>query len=361
MRFKLNSDKRLSKLESGIITLGENMADTIEIVLPPKLFGFNSDDLICVFSVDTGKSCLGLRLPISRCDGKLIACGRLPGYLLSIDGSCRVELADGLGTVIKSTSLPFSAAAASDVETLYDSDTAPNDNAYEVFRGCDGKSAYELAVENGFSGSLAEWLDSLSVIMGKKIRSVAEVSRIDDTMVISYDDKSFDTFIISDGKDGIGISEIKQVAREDGCSSELIFTMTDGSQKTFLLFDGESGADGANGVSCTHAWNGTVLTVTSASGTTSADLKGEKGADGISPVFDITENESGYTVTITDKDGTRTVDVLSGVKGEKGDRGEAGADGADGYTPVRGTDYWTEYDKSEIKSYVDDVILSGEW
>ena len=35
--------------------------------------------------------------------------------------------------------------------------------------------------------------------------------------------------------------------------------------------------DGKDGVSATHTWNGTVLTITSASGTSSADLKGEKG------------------------------------------------------------------------------------
>ena len=31
----------------------------------------------------------------------------------------------------------------------------------------------------------------------------------------------------------------------------------------------------------THSWNGTVLTITSDSGTSSADLKGAKGDDGI--------------------------------------------------------------------------------
>ena len=40
-------------------------------------------------------------------------------------------------------------------------------------------------------------------------------------------------------------------------------------------------------------------------------------------------------------------------------------DGADGYSPVRGTDYWTEADKDEIKayirSYIDQAILGGEW
>ena len=29
--------------------------------------------------------------------------------------------------------------------------------------------------------------------------------------------------------------------------------------------------------------------------------------------------------------------------------------------PVKGTDYWTESDKAEIKSYVEEAILGGEW
>lgn len=44
---------------------------------------------------------------------------------------------------------------------------------------------------------------------------------------------------------------------------------------------------GSDGISATHAWSGTTLTVTSASGTSSADLKGEKGDD--------------YTLTEADK------------------------------------------------------------
>lgn len=43
---------------------------------------------------------------------------------------------------------------------------------------------------------------------------------------------------------------------------------------------GATGPAGANGVSCTHSWNGTTLTVTSASGTSSANLKGDKGDTG---------------------------------------------------------------------------------
>ena len=38
-----------------------------------------------------------------------------------------------------------------------------------------------------------------------------------------------------------------------------------------------------------------------------------------------------------------------------------GQKGEDGYTPEKGIDYWTEEDKAEIKSYVDDAILGGKW
>lgn len=47
-----------------------------------------------------------------------------------------------------------------------------------------------------------------------------------------------------------------------------------------------------------------------------------------------------------------------GIQGEVGPQGETGPAG---YTPVRGTDYWTAADIAEIKSYVDDAILGGEW
>lgn len=65
-----------------------------------------------------------------------------------------------------------------------------------------------------------------------------------------------------------------------------------------------------DGVSVTHEWNGTVLNITSASGTSSANLKGEKGDPG--------------------------------------------------YTPVKGIDYWTDEDTQEIKTYIDEVIAGIE-
>lgn len=43
---------------------------------------------------------------------------------------------------------------------------------------------------------------------------------------------------------------------------------------------GATGPAGADGTPCTHSWNGTVLSVTSASGTSSADLVGPQGPTG---------------------------------------------------------------------------------
>ena len=37
------------------------------------------------------------------------------------------------------------------------------------------------------------------------------------------------------------------------------------------------------------------------------------------------------------------------------------AEGKDGKTPQKGVDYWTETDKAEMKAYVDEAILGGEW
>lgn len=72
------------------------------------------------------------------------------------------------------------------------------------------------------------------------------------------------------------------------------------------------GKDGADGLSVTHAWNGTVLTLTSASGTTMTDLVGPQGE--------------------------------RGPKGETGDQGERGYSGVHvGSTnPPEGTNVWID-------------------
>ena len=107
--------------------------------------------------------------------------------------------------------------------------------------------------------------------------------------------------------------------------------------------------------------------------------KGDKGDAGVSPTVSITEITGGNRITITDVNGSHSADVLNGVKGDngvsathvwngtvltitsasgtssadlKGDKGDKGADGAAGYTPVKGTDYYTEADKNEMVQLV---------
>lgn len=50
-------------------------------------------------------------------------------------------------------------------------------------------------------------------------------------------------------------------------------------------------------------------------GIASGDFKGEPGNDGKSPVVTVTAIENGHRVSITDKDGTKTIDVLNGQTG----------------------------------------------
>jgi hypothetical protein len=65
-----------------------------------------------------------------------------------------------------------------------------------------------------------------------------------------------------------------------------------------------------------------------------------KGKDGFSPVVITSKQDGTTTVTITDAEGTKTATILDGEKGDKG------------YTPVKGTDYFTDADKTEIVAAV---------
>lgn len=97
-------------------------------------------------------------------------------------------------------------------------------------------------------------------------------------------------------------------------------------------FDGQDGADGytpvkgvdyfdgEDGVPCTHEWEGTVLKVTSASGTSSVDLRGPQGDKG----------EDGYTP----QKGVDYFDGEQGPIGETGAEGPQGPAGADGHSPI---------------------------
>ena len=53
-------------------------------------------------------------------------------------------------------------------------------------------------------------------------------------------------------------------------------------------------------------------------GIAAGEFKGEPGNDGKSPIVTVTDIENGHRVSITDKDGTKTIDVLNGQTGKTG-------------------------------------------
>lgn len=99
----------------------------------------------------------------------------------------------------------------------------------------------------------------------------------------------------------------------------------------------------SSGISAADATEGQVPTADGKGGWSWENQNGgsASGTDGITP--HIGENGNWY---IGDTDTGRP------------SRGEPGRDGA---TPQRGVDYWTDADKIEIKSYVDEAILGGAW
>ena len=209
-----------------------------------------------------------------------------------------------------------------------------------VFTTCDGStlSVGKIASSGGSNGNdgFSPTVEIIAIEGGTRI-IITDVNGPQSVDIMDGNDGEDGT----DGKDGTSVT-VKSVSESTADGGSNVITFSDGKTVTVKNGsagkDGEDGQDGSNGVSATHSWNGTTLTVTSASGTSSANLKGDKGDKG-------DPGEKGET----------------GETGAAGKDGANGKDGVDGKTPVKGTDYWTDADKAEIKSYVDDAILGGAW
>lgn len=62
---------------------------------------------------------------------------------------------------------------------------------------------------------------------------------------------------------------------------------------------------------------------------------------------------------VKNADGTWTdIPALIGPQGEQGPIGPEGPTGANGYTPIKGTDYFTEADKTELVADVEAIITT---
>ena len=135
-----------------------------------------------------------------------------------------------------------------------------------------------------------------------------------------YDANEVDGLIpdIKDGKDGVGIENIEtSISSEDNGLNPIVITLTDGTEYTVYTKNGSKGSQG-----------------------TSVKVKS---------VATSLEDDGNNIVKFTDGS---TLTIKNGSKGSQGEAGASGTNGKDGYTPVKGTDYWTNEDKAELKAMI---------
>lgn len=103
--------------------------------------------------------------------------------------------------------------------------------------GGSGASAYDIAIENGFEGTEAEWLESLK---GSDGTDGAKGDKGDkgDTGARGLKGDKGDA-----GADGVGIVDIAKT-NTSGLIDTYTITLTDGTTKTFVV---KNGADGSGG------------------------------------------------------------------------------------------------------------------
>lgn len=172
--------------------------------------------------------------------------------------------------------------------------------------GANGKTAYEYAQDGGYGGTEAQFTEKLANGFGGLhigsstppdtadvwVDPNGEPTTVED-WEFDMDDGTVETkaVVVTESEDATNGNKaaILRVRQADGLFAEipaLKGTKGEDGKDGANGKDGTNGKDGVNGidgkdgadgVSCTHSWNGTTLTVTSASGTSSADLKGAKG------------------------------------------------------------------------------------
>lgn len=177
---------------------------------------------------------------------------------------------DGFSPKVKAEQMEFGV-----VITIVDADgetSATLHHGANGEKGTDGKSAYQIAVEQGYQGSESDWLSSLK---GDKGNTGAKGNP---------------------GQDGAEGKSAYAIAVEHGYE--------DSEDEWLLSLKGEKGDTGERGEKGDTGLQGE---------------RGEKGdagvagKDGFSPIANVVKDGSVITITITDKNGTTTVTLTEGA------------------------------------------------
>ena len=161
------------------------------------------------------------------------------------------------------------------VITIVDADgktSATLHNGANGEKGTDGKSAYQIAVEQGYQGSESDWLSSLKGDKGEKGNTGAKGNP---------------------GQDGTDGKSAYAIAVEHGYE--------DSEDKWILSLKGEKGDPGDRGLQGVPGEKG------------EKGDAGVAGKDGFSPIANVVKDGSVITITITDKNGTTTVTLTEGA------------------------------------------------
>lgn len=189
----------------------------------------------------------------------------------------------------------------------------------EVTNGKDGeagKSAYEIAVDNGFTGNPAEWVASLAgkgvgLLGVQKVAPDGSLPEHIDTYAMNFSDGSVYTFTVENGvgKDGLGVKAIEKTGT-DGLVDTYTIILTDGGQIEYTVTNGARG-NGITSIDKT-ATEGLVdtYTITYTDGFTSqfTVVNGEKGDEG----------KTAYEVAVDNGFKGNEAEWLASLRGEDG-------------------------------------------
>ena len=173
------------------------------------------------------------------------------------------------------------------VITIVDADgetSATLHNGANGEKGSDGKSAYQIAVEQGYQGSESDWLSSLKGDKGEKGNTGAKGNP---------------------GQDGAEGKSAYAIAVEHGYE--------DSEEKWLLSLKGEKGDTGERGEKGDTGDRGLQGVPGEKGEKGDAGVAGKDGTDGFSPIANVVKNGSVITITITDKNGTTTVTLTEGA------------------------------------------------
>ena len=205
----------------------------------------------------------------------------------------------------------------------------PGIDGTDGVNGLDGKSAYQVAVANGFSGTELQWLASLRGQDGASFQVDATGTLIER----AAHDNAFPGFAFLDTDNGN--LYIRQTPTPGVWSTAVPFGKGEKGD------NGSDGADGLNGVNGVDGVDGT-------NGVDGAD--GTNGADGQS-AYQLALSE-GFVGTLPEwlesLKGADGIDGTIGQDGAPGADGAAGVDGVDGINGTNGTDGTNGADAPEV-------------